>query len=366
MDFNRFKEKLFSFWFLQTLGWTINWFTHNLSSYLYWKRLAPEVALWNFLMNAQGFIISLLLRYIYERIHFERRTVYQLALISLLCSIICANIWYIADMFLDQLMKWTGYEILAYTLQNYMRQIFSNSWIFACWSAFYFIIKIWQEWELQKNKTSKAISLANSRQLQMLRYQLNPHFLFNSLSSIRALIDEDEHASKQMVTELSEFLRYSFLNKNNLNVPLCDEIEAIRHYLTIEKKRFENKLEVNIEIDPEAETYPVLNFLIHPIVENAVKYGMKTSPLPLRVWIKAKVKGGILIIDVCNTGKWIEPSTENISSHTGTGTGINNVKQRLENAFPGKYKFGTFEDENGVHVQVELDGRDSQKSVSNN
>jgi two-component system, LytTR family, sensor kinase len=364
MNFNRLKEKLFSFWFLQTFGWTINWFVHNLSSFLYWKRLAPEVVLWNFLVNLQGFTISLLLRYIYKRINYEKKTVFKLASIGLLCSVLCSNIWYFADILLDQFMRWTGYEILAYTIQNYMRQVFTNSWIFVCWSAFYFIIKIWREWENQKTKTNNAVFRANQKQLQMLRYQLNPHFLFNSLSSIRALIDEDEQASKQMVTELSEFLRYSFLNRNNLNVPLYDEIEAVRHYLAIEKKRFEDKLEVHIEVEPEAETYPVLNFLIHPIVENAVKYGMKTSPLPLKVWIKAKVSNGILIIDICNTGKWIKPSMESISNHTGTGTGISNVEQRLENAFSGKYKFSTFENEHGVHVQVELDGRDFQKTAN--
>ena len=100
----------------------------------------------------------------------------------------------------------------------------------------------------------------------MLRYQLNPHFLFNALNSLRALVDEDEKNARQMVTELSEFLRYSLISKDLNNVPLKKEIEAIRNYLAIEKKRYEEKLEVVINIDPSTESCYLPSFLIHPVV----------------------------------------------------------------------------------------------------
>ena len=135
---------------------------------------------------------------------------------------------------------------------------------FVGWSALYFGIKFLQNWQLQQERTEKAHVLAQTAQLQMLRYRINPHFLFNSLNSIRALIGENRQSAKALVTELSEVLRYSLLSKNYHDVPLKNEIEALQHYFAVEKIRYEDKLEVTYEIDQEAWDYPVLSFLLHP------------------------------------------------------------------------------------------------------
>jgi LytS/YehU family sensor histidine kinase len=89
----------------------------------------------------------------------------------------------------------------------------------------------------------------------MLRYQINPHFLFNTLNAIRALVEENEKQAREMITELSEFLRYSLISSQYDNVPLSEEIDAIRHYFAIEKRRYENKLEVALEVSPLAEDF---------------------------------------------------------------------------------------------------------------
>jgi len=188
----------------------------------------------------------------------------------------------------------------------------------------------------------------------MPRYQLNPHFLFNALNSIRALVDEDEGRAREMVTELSEFLRYSLHSKSFADVPLKDEIEAIRHYFSIQKKRYEDKLTVNYTIAPQAEDYPVLSFLIHPLVENAVKYGMQTSAMPLKITLQAEVTEGDLKLEICNTGEWVEPAAEMESNSQGTGTGLENVRQRLDNAFPNRYDFKICEEEGMVCIRLTI------------
>ena len=188
----------------------------------------------------------------------------------------------------------------------------------------------------------------------MLRYQLNPHFLFNSLNSIRALVEADKETAKVIITELSEFLRYSLISRNYSNVPLKDEIEAIKHYFAIQKIRYEERLEVNFDIQNEAEEYPVLSFLIYPVIENAVKYGMETSSMPLKIDLGAKIFNSTLIINVRNSGKWLDKKQTPDENKTGTGTGIENVKQRLENAFPGNYRFETIKEENSVNVIIEI------------
>ena len=303
--------------------------------------------------NGNGFLITLLMRYVYRGIHYQKRSILTLSLIVIGCSITGANIRLWADsLILRHFLPPESF--VPITVIVYLRRIWSHLFIFLPWSTLYFVIKFWLEWRLQQERTEKANALAQSAQLQMLRYQLNPHFLFNSLNSIRALIDENKKDAKAMITELSEFLRHTLISKNYADVPLHNEIEAIRHYFAIEKKRYEDKIDVGIDIDPLAEDYPVLSFLIHPLVENAIKYGMKTSPIPLKIRIHAQVNDNILKIKVSNTGKWLKPATEKEQMLMGTGTGLENVRQRLENAFPERYQFKTSEKDGWVHIQIEI------------
>jgi LytS/YehU family sensor histidine kinase len=111
---------------------------------------------------------------------------------------------------------------------------------------------------------------------------------------------------------------------------------------------------VNYDIQPEAEEFPVLSFLIYPIIENAVKYGMETSSMPLKIDMKAKVENNKLMIDITNTGKWVEKTDSASENKTGTGTGLENVKQRLENAFPGNHRFEVVKNADSVCVKIEI------------
>ena len=169
---------------------------------------------------------------------------------------------------------------------NLKRQLFYQSYPFIAWSVIYVGYKFYKELVIQKQHTEQALLLAKSAQLEMLKYQLNPHFLFNTLSSLRGLIGSEPAKAKDMVTHISEFLRYSLLEGKKNDVPLYKEIEIIEQYLSIEKIRFNEDLIVEFDIAPETKELNIPIFLIHPLVENAIKHGMQTSPLPLRVWIK--------------------------------------------------------------------------------
>jgi len=217
-----------------------------------------------------------------------------------------------------------------------------------------FGIKYWRDWEDEKDRARKAAALVQRARLQLLRYQLNPHFLFNALNSVRALIQEDRKHAKEMITELSEFLRYSLIHRDHTDVPLREELDAIRHYLSIEKKRFEDKLQVKFNIDHEAEEYPILSFLIHPLVENAIKYGMKTSAMPLKIGIDAALQHGDLRVAVTNSGSWLSPLDDSARNLEGTGTGLSNVRSRLENAYPGRHRFTVEQSDGCVCVRIEI------------
>ena len=117
--------------------------------------------------------------------------------------------------------------------------------------------------------------------------------------------------------------------------------------------RFEEKLRVNFDIAPDAENFPLPNFLLHPLVENAVKYGMQTSELPLQIEIKAEKKNNKLFIEISNSGEWFNSNGTNPQSN-GMRVGIENVRKRLEQFFPDRYRFQTVERDGRVHVTLEI------------
>jgi len=344
-----------TFWSYQIVGWT-GFFIFTAASEklgLVQKGITegvPRDKLMSLMLfSVLGFVLTCVLRLVYRDIYKKNYKVPTILGIILLFSILFQIVHTVAEYWLYNLIVDTEF---SYTLTDLAFMALLNLSVPIAWSVLYFGIKYGNEWILEKERANKANLLAQSAQLQMLRYQLNPHFLFNSLNSIRALISEDQKASKEMVTELADFLRYSLVSKSFANVPLREEIEAIQHYFALEHRRFEEKLVTTIEVDRDAEEFPVLSFLLNPLVENAVKYGMITSPMPLRIMIKATMVNDVLRIIVSNTGKWRMPLTE--LDPLSTGTGLGNIRQRLENAFPGRHVFEIGEVGDSVVARIEI------------
>jgi sensor histidine kinase YesM len=191
-------------------------------------------------------------------------------------------------------------------------------------------------------------------QLEMLRYQLNPHFLFNALISINDLIQEDPKHAARTMTMLMAYLRYALQPAGLPSTPLSEELKALRSYLAIEQVRFEERLQVHFEIAPEAESVRVPSFLLQPLVENAIKYGMRTSSMPLRIWVVAKrTEEQRLVVEVINSGTLHVP--EGVTKPEGTGTGLRNIRERLQVLFPEKHRLELSEQSGRVCVRIELE-----------
>lgn len=145
--------------------------------------------------------------------------------------------------------------------------------------------------------------LVQSR-LERLRNQMNPHFLFNALNSIEALSREDPARIPEVVRSLSQYLRYTLQTKQDGFVTVQEELDAVASYLRVEKVRFEDQLQVALEIAETARRLRVPQFLLQPLVENAIKHGMDTSPMPLHVAVSVRGTEGWLQVEVRNTGTW--------------------------------------------------------------
>jgi uncharacterized protein with PQ loop repeat len=329
---------------------------------------APRFILIDVLVYGAGLLTTLGLRRVYDRM--ESRSMGRLSLLVLAWSFVGINVWFLLQVLINFLVFPRESELSAVfrvlTSVKYLHQAYAKSWPLLLWSAGYFVWRFWTEWRRAQTTAAEAAVLAAQAQLQMLRYQINPHFLFNSLNSIRSLVDESPEATKAMITDLAEFLRYSLAHPDCGEVSVGEELEAIRYYLAIQKRRYEDKLEVRWIVDEAARSHRVPSFLIHPLVENAVKYGMQTSPLPLRLTMEAREVAADLVLAVRNTGSWIPPKETGAPGEEGTpgawdpgrgtGTGLENVRRRLENAYPERHSFEIGEESGQVTVTLVIRG----------
>jgi hypothetical protein len=352
-DFHTFPTlQNLTFWHFHIAGWLLFWCGDIIIIQM--QKIAPGEILAQACDAPLGFLLGLALRQIYLRVEYKKLSILALLAFVVFWSFIFTFLWHVV-------MSTTRYNFIGpKTIMLMANTKFAIPWlsqtimVWFGWSTLYFGMKYWRDWDAEKKRAQEAVSLAHRAQLQMLRYQVNPHFLFNALNSVRALIDEDKKNAKGMITELSEFLRYSLVTRDHTEVTLENELEAIRHYLSIEKKRFEDKLDVTFDIDPNAREHPILSFLIHPFIENAIKYGMKTSPMPLRIRILATALDGGLRIIISNTGSWLNAGSEAERKSNGTGTGLENVRARLENAYPDRYRLDTQERDGWVQAILEI------------
>jgi LytS/YehU family sensor histidine kinase len=185
-----------------------------------------------------------------------------------------------------------------------------------------------------------ASSLAQEAQLKMLRYQLNPHFLFNTLNAISTLVlEKDDRNANRMLTKLSAFLRYSLDSDPLQKTTLAEELRALQLYLDIEKTRFGERLEVEFDIDEDAKEALVPSLILQPAIENAIKYAIAQMEKDGLIRIVAKREGGTLRLEVCDNGPNAPAAPETLLQNAKTGVGLINMRDRLAHLYGDRQAF---------------------------
>jgi len=214
----------------------------------------------------------------------------------------------------------TGY--LAYSV--------SYVYVVLAWVGLYLGIKYYRELQEETRRALAANAMAHQAQLKMLRYQLNPHFLFNTLNAISTLIlDRDTDTANRMVQGLSAFLRHSLDSDPMQRVSLKQELDALNLYLGIEKVRFAERLQLGTSVEPECWSALLPSLLLQPLVENAVKYAVATQVKGGSLHISAKREGDDLVLDISDDG----PGCDELAvgrPPTGSGVGLRNTHDRLQ------------------------------------
>lgn len=214
----------------------------------------------------------------------------------------------------------------------------------------YALVKNRIDLQNEKEEKLKAESLAQQAKWMMLRYQVNPHFLFNALNSIRALIGSDNENARKIVTELSEYFRYSLSVNNKDLLTVKEEINAVQNYLEIQKIRFQEKLQIDMSADKDTFNNKIPIFAIQTLVENAVKYGLKTHEGTITITIKTFIENNKMNIVVKNSGK-LMPVNNIFANENGTNTGLKNLKQRLQ-FLDNEYCFELYEKDGTVIAHI--------------
>lgn len=319
------KNRARFFWILNAAGWSGYVIAAYLGALAHEKPdsyIAVSVA-----SGVLGFVLTIPMRHAYRRLW--SRPPWQLAGGVVIVSYAVAVLWRWASN--EMYWSWVKDGWSPVHLTDFISGVLGSFYIMLCWSGLYFGIKYYQQLQEQTEQTLKATAAAHQAQLMALRYQLNPHFLFNTLNAISTLIlDRNNEIANLSVTRLSDFLRYSLDNDPMKRVTLRQELEALDLYLEIEKVRFGERLCVNREIEARALDGLVPSLILQPLIENAVKYAVTPREEGGTIRIAAQVHGEQLMITIADDGPGLgngEPG------HRPSGVGLRNTRERLQQLY---------------------------------
>ena len=333
-----FDDKNRAFWILQSIGWSGYFFLRSLSGFansMGWMWLIHTL-----LLTATGYSLTLLMASLYRRLIKMSpiwTLVLSLATVALAAgSFSVIETWSVAT-FLKPQFKPVGVEYFGAILLNFS--------LLAAWTALYYGINYFLLLEDQIRQRERLEGQASSAQLAMLRYQLNPHFLFNTLNSISTLVllKQTERANA-MLARLSSFLRYTLANEPTAKVTLAQEVETLKLYLEIEKMRFEDRLRPHFRIEPETIGARLPSLLLQPLIENAIKYAVTPAEDGADIWITAAREGQAVRIEVADNGNG---DGAELAASPSTGVGLANIRDRLSQAYGGAHRLETRPNERG-------------------
>lgn len=225
-----------------------------------------------------------------------------------------------------------GTQLRPFNLLLSLTTVTNAGFVFLSWSALYFGIKYYQAVEAERRRVLAAETAARDAELRALRYQVHPHFLFNTLNAISTLVLEGhQEAATAMITRLADFFRATLEEQTSEEVPLQGELFLTSQYLEIEKLRLGERLRVDIKVDPALLSCRVPHLILQPLVENAIRHGIAPRRGSGRVAIDAHRQGDKLLIRVTDDG--LGKQSRRDGDRNGRGIGLTNINKRLQELY---------------------------------
>lgn len=340
------KNRNVLFWTLHAAGWAAYGITQYVGGFFY-PEASSYARVW-LVAAIAGFVLSAPMRYIYRRLwgRSPRTIVLGVLLtcyVTALALRVLINLSYIEFVAPDWQMQ-TRLEIFGGAL--------STAYILLCWSVLYFGIKFYESKRQQEEAMLKAVALAQEAQLKMLRYQLNPHFLFNTLNAISTLIlDNENRKANHAVARLSDFLRYTLDQDPMKKVTLRQELEALDLYLGTERLRFGERLRLEYAVEEPALDALVPSLLLQPLLENSLKYAVSAREQGGLVRIEGRIREALLELAVIDDGPGLPDGPP---PGDRRGVGLANTRERLKVLYGENCRFAALNTHPGLRVDMAL------------
>lgn len=317
------------YWYCQFIGWSlyaaINLFFFKLS----YGTNFQDILLF-LIWLPLGITITHIYRYFILRFNVLKINLFFQIPILIVSSLIMSILFFIINISIVNLFSQTSEQIdlLAAT-----SKILSLVLIFIIWSVIYFGFHFFDNYKKTEIQNLRLEANTKEVELNKLKSQLNPHFMFNSMNSIRALVDEDPKKAKIAITQLSNILRNTLMMHKNRYISLEEELILVKDYLELEHIRFEERLNFNFNIDPKTLALNVPPMMVQTLVENGIKHGISKYP-----------EGGTILINTIKTEQYFEIEIINtgqlaLNTTSDSGVGVENTTNRLELLFGKKASF---------------------------
>ena len=336
-----FANKNRAFWNLQIAGWGGALLLRAMSALA--NRADFDFLIVIIIASAMGLSISLVLSVIYRQL-INQRPLVTWSMTTIVLAI-AVSLYAFMDVWVIELYYPDREGGFA---QRFLGNFYLDLTLLGAWSALYYAINFFLQVEEQADRLERLEAQATSAQLAMLRYQLNPHFLFNTLNSISTLVLlKQTEPANAMLTRLSSFLRHTLMVEASGQVTLKQEVETLNLYLGIERMRFEERLRTDFQIEPGAYRACLPAMLLQPLVENAIKYAVSAQEEGAEITLAAGIVGQRLRISVSDTGPGMPEAGDatdrlvralpsraaNGRQTVSTGVGLANIRDRLSQAY---------------------------------
>lgn len=305
-----------------------------------WQVVANEFAYWYVWVILTPGILTYARRFRIARQHWWKGVLAHLAL-CIVVAPLQELLWFVFRYTVTQPQSWDAIveqwpRIRGWILVGSLTS-FYKYWLII---GIYYLFDYYRKYQLREQeasalqlKTSQLEQQLTQAQLDALKMQLHPHFLFNTLNAIGVLMNEDVGKANRMLVRLSDLLRMTLDSRGAQSIPLHQEVDFLKRYLEIESIRFEDRLQVQWDVSPDVLAVLVPNLILQPIVENAIQHGIAPLADAGKLFIRAYLQNGQLVIEIEDDGPGIDPE----AVRTSTGIGLANVEARLEQHYGTAY-----------------------------
>lgn len=346
---------IFGVWTLIGLVFTAQWYfaAYRSEQPVEWTRALYVQMSWGYLWGlATPLVLWLVRRFPIDKQNWLRNSLTHLLTSTLLIFIVGI---------VGHIILYLNYGRASgrtYMFQNSLRHAVNNytegMGVYLLITFLAYAYSYYQRYRQGELRASQLETQLSQAQLQALKMQLHPHFLFNTLHSISALLHKDTESARKMITRLGDFLRLTLENSGTQEVTLQQEMEFLRCYLEIERVRFQDRLTTRVFVDPDALDTRVPNLILQPIVENAIRHGIAPRSTPGEIEIRAKQEDGFLRIRIRDNGPGL-PMNRTVDSLFKKGLGLTNTQARLDRLYGAEHRFVIANDPaGGLAVTLEI------------